>query len=132
MDRKDVHWTKKSCSAKIIFKKSEIRNICNIRINIWSNCTKHLVTRRYINIWDRKCRGAGGGGRSGGRQYTQVLKRGEERKLFFLKGDVKSDKERRAKAGNNGKSTNQERRNKRKTEQMRGVRKGQERQIETG
>lgn len=76
--------------------------------------------------------GAGGGGRSGGRQYTQVLKRGEERKLFFLKGDVKSDKERRAKAGNNGKSTGQERRNKRKTEQMRGVRKGQERQIETG
>lgn len=63
---------------------------------------------------------------------THKCSREGRRGNFFLKGDVRSDKERRAKAGNNGKSTNQERRNKRKTEQMRGVRKGQERQIETG
>lgn len=52
MYKKEVNWIQKFCSSKII--KSEIGNICSIRINIWSNSTKHLDTRRYINIWERE------------------------------------------------------------------------------
>lgn len=52
MDRKEENVIQKFCSSKLI--KSEIRNVRNIRLNIWSKSTKHLDTRRYINILERE------------------------------------------------------------------------------